>query len=375
MKKNLTLLFNISLIVFIISFIGGCSNSKDQTTPNQKTKSDSLIQLKTAFHNDFLMGTAISPRSHENKQERKVILRHFNSVTPENTMKMGPIHPEKDVYQWQYADQLVQFAQENDIKLRGHVLVWHKQTPDWLFVDENGQQVSKEELLKRMKNHIYTLVKRYKGKIYAWDVVNEAVSDNISNVYRETPWYNICDTEFLVKAFEYAHQADPEAKLYYNDYDAVRPDKRKRIVKLLKTLIDAGAPIDGVGIQAHWSVEWPGEEQLRKAIEAYASLGLDIHITELDISAYPLEHHAREMKASDTLSYTTEVERKLCAQYKMAFDVFEDYKEHISNVTLWGVSDKHTWRNSFPVNGRNDYPLLFDKNYQPKKALYEITKN
>ncbi|HEA30050.1 MAG TPA: endo-1,4-beta-xylanase, partial [Leeuwenhoekiella sp.] len=237
-----------------------------------------------------------------------------------------------------------------------------------------GNQISKDTLFARMKKHITDVVSRYKGKIYAWDVVNEAVSDQSDKVYREeSPFYKIAGEEYLAKAFEYAHEADPDAKLFYNDYNAVRPEKTERIYKLVKKLVDAGVPIDGVGIQGHWSIFEPSEEDLKSAIDKYASLDLDVQITELDISIYKWEKERREIRPDEQDTFTPELEQKQMDQYDMIFNVLRKYKDTLTGVTFWNISDQYSWLDTYPVEGRKNYPLLFDKNLKPKKAYDKVT--
>jgi endo-1,4-beta-xylanase len=327
--------------------------------------------LKDYYKAYFPVGVAVSPQGLKGA-EGELIKQQFNSITPENAMKMGPIHPEEFRYFWDDADQIVQFAQDNKLRVRGHNLLWHEQTPKWLFKNADGTPVSKEVLLQRLKDHIGTVVKRYKGKIYAWDVVNEAISDNPNEFLRKSEWYNICGEEFIAKAFEYAHAADPKAILFYNDYNTERPEKRERVYKLLKQLKDAKVPIDAVGLQGHWSLQEPTEPELRAALDQYKSLGLKIQITELDVSIYPWEKERRAKRPGESDAYTPELEQKQAAQYKMFFKVFRDYKDVITGVTFWNISDKYTWLDTYPVAGRKNYPLLFDQNQKPKKAFYEV---
>jgi endo-1,4-beta-xylanase len=224
-------------------------------------------------------------------------------------------------------------------------------------------------LLARLKDHITQVVTRYKGKVYAWDVVNEAVDDDDAKFYRETDWYKICGEEYIAKAFQWAHEADPEAKLFYNDYNTEFEGKRDKVYRLVKQLIDAGVPIHGIGLQGHWNIVNPAEKDLRDAIEKYSSLGLKIQITELDVSVYS----SGETNPADNV-FTPEREQKQIDKYKMIFRVFREYKNVISGVTFWNVSDKSSWLDNFPVKGRKNYPLLFDQNLKPKKAYWEVVK-
>ncbi len=241
-------------------------------------------------------------------------------------MKMGPIHPEEGRYNWKDADAIVNFATSHGLKIRGHNLCWHQQTPAWLFKDAGGQEVTKAVLLQRLKDHITTVVNRYKGRIYAWDVVNEAIADDSTQFLRNSPWYRICGDEFIARAFEYAHAADPRAQLFYTDYNTERPEKRQRVYRLLKQLVDAGVPITGVGIQAHWSIYEPSAADLKTTIDLFSSLGLKVQVTELDISVYiPGRKTERARRPDEPDAYTPELEqRQKAEQYKKVFAIFRE---------------------------------------------------
>lgn len=327
--------------------------------------------LKDFYRDYFSIGVAVGPKNLIG-DEVPLIKREFNSITAENAMKMEAIQPREGVFNWKDADSIVDFAIKNNIKIRGHNLCWHEQAPSWMFVDKNGATVTKTVLLQRLKDHISAVVGRYKGKIYAWDVINEAIDDDPEQFLRNSKWYQITGEDFIVKAFEYAHAADPEAKLFYNDYNTERPEKRERVYKLLKKLKDSGVPIDGVGLQAHWSIYEPSEQELRTAITRYASLGLKIQFTELDISIYPWEKNKRPRKQGERDDFSAELEQKQIDQYAMVFRVFRDYKAVITNVTFWNISDRDTWLDGYPVMGRKNYPLLFDTTLKPKKAYTEV---
>ena len=330
--------------------------------------------LKDYYKNYFPVGVAVSPRSLKT-DEANLIRQQFNSITPENAMKMGPIHPREDRYFWRDADSIVNFAQQYGLKTRGHTLCWHHQTPPWLFKDSTGKTVTKEILLNRLKEHITAVVTRYKGKIYAWDVVNEAISDRKDEYLRNSMWLQICGEEYIAKAFQWAHEADPAALLFYNDYDEINPVKREKMYRLVKSLKDAGVPIHGVGMQGHWAINEPSASQLDSTIRRFAQLGVKIQITELDISVYPKEHNARERKEEDAnTAFTAEREQKQLEVYKMSFDIFRKYKNVISGVTFWNISDRDSWLDNFPVQNRKDYPLLFDKDLKPKKAYWEVVR-
>jgi endo-1,4-beta-xylanase len=322
--------------------------------------------LKDYYADYFPIGVAVTPAQLRDPAQQALILQQFNSLTPENAMKMGLIHPEEDRYYWPDADAIVDFAQLHHLKVRGHNLCWYMQTPHWLFYDKDGKLVTKEVLLERLKQHIYTVVGRYKGKIYAWDVVNEAVADEDDRLLRNSLWYQICGEDFIFKAFQYAHEADPNAVLFYNEYGTENPKKRDRVYQLLKKMVAAGIPINAIGLQAHWSVTDPTAGHLEAAIQLYSSLGLKVQITELDISVYPNQNK------TDTTGFTPQRQQQQAAQYARVFDVFRAHRSVITGVTFWNLSDRHTWLDNFPVPGRKNYPLLFDQNLQPKKAYWGV---
>ena len=334
-------------------------------------KPDNIKGLKDYYKKFFPIGVAVRPQDFKG-EEAELILSQFNSITAENVMKMGPIHPIENKFYWKDADAIVDFAQKNKLKVRGHALCWHAQTPRWLYIDSEGKQVSKEVLLKRLENHIDSVVTRYKGKIYAYDVVNEAVDDG-PNVYRKSKLYEIAGDDFIAKSFEYAHKADPKAVLFYNDYNTEIPAKREKIYNMLKDLLAKGVPIHGVGLQAHWSINSPTREELEKSIEMFSSLGLQIQFTELDVSVYAgrqggqLSNGTRKIEEA---VFTPEMEQQQLEKYQMIFEVFRKYKKNITGVTFWNLSDKYSWLDG---RGRKNFPLLFDKELKPKKAFNAVT--
>jgi len=335
-------------------------------------KSNSPLGLKDYYRALFPVGVAVSPRA-VTGDEKALILTEFNSVTPENAMKMGPIHPSENEYFWADADSIVAFAMRNKMKVRGHTLCWHNQVPRWMFVDAKGDTVSKEVLLNRLKEHITTVVSRYKGKIYAWDVVNEVISDKPDEIYRKSAWYKICGKDFIAKAFEFAHEADPGAKLFYNDYNEIDPIKREKIIKMVNDLKRAGVPIHGIGLQGHWAINEPTRIQLDQTLAQFSATGMMIQITELDLSVYPKEHNAREKRSEDyNTMFSPEKEQQQIVAYQMCFELFRKYRSAISSVTFWNVSDRASWLDNFPVRGRKDYPLLFDKDLKRKRAYSAV---
>lgn len=352
--------FGLTIFIACLILLGASSNTQLV-----------LPTLKDAYKNYFPVGVAVGPRNLTGP-EADLIVQQFNSVTPENAMKIGPIHPEENRYFWRDADAIVDFAQKNGLKVRGHTLCWHNQTPRWFFTDSLGKQVSREVLLGRLKQHITEVMGRYKGKIYAWDVVNEAVPDTGKGVYRASKFYEIIGEDYIEKAFEYAHAVDPDAKLYYNDYNTENATKREKIFQILKKLKQKKVPVHGVGLQGHWSIYEPTRQELEASIKQFASLGLAVQITELDVSVYPKEHERRPKKPTDDGILTPEMVKTQAAHYKMLFDTFRKYKGTLTGVTFWNISDKGTWLDNFPVAGRKDYPLLFDQNYQPKEAFKSV---
>ncbi len=361
----------LSIIITTASIIG-CNPSKQSTVPSNTI--DSTKGLKDYYANYFPIGVAVSPRSLKT-EEAALITQQFNSMTPENCMKWEAIHPKENEYNFRDADSIAAFAQRNHMKLRGHTLCWHNQTPNWLFRNADGSTVSREVLLQRLKQHITTVVNRYKGTVYAWDVVNEAISDKKDEYLRPSPWLSIIGEDYIAKAFEYAHEADPNAVLFYNDYNETSPVKRGKIYRLVKELKESGVPINGIGMQGHWAINEPSMQQLDSTLQLFASLKLKLQITELDISVYHKEHDARERKPEDNdTEFTKEREQKQMEAYKMCFQLFRKYRKALSGITFWNISDRHSWLDDFPVKNRKDYPLLFDRNLKPKKAFWEVVQ-
>ncbi|GAB6927754.1 endo-1,4-beta-xylanase [Paenibacillus sp. JCM 10914] len=324
-------------------------------------------RLKDMFAQDFLIGAAVNPRTIVTQEE--LLSYHFNSITAENEMKFVSVHPLEDTYAFAEADALAAFARKHGMKMRGHTLVWHNQTTDWLFEDKNGQLVDKATLYARLKSHIDTVVTRYQDDIYAWDVVNEVIADEGEELLRPSKWLEIAGTEFISKAFEYAHEADPKAQLFYNDYNESHPNKRDKIYKLVKSLLEQGTPIHGVGLQAHWNLYDPHLDDIRAAIEKYASLGLQLQLTELDVSMFAFDD-----KRKDLTQPPAELLEQQAERYEKMFAILKEYREHITAVTFWGAADDYTWLDHFPVRGRKNWPFLFDELHQPKPAFERLVQ-
>lgn len=328
--------------------------------------------LKDTYKDYFSVGVAINSRNLSEDQQA-IILKNFNSITCENEMKPGELHPKEGVWTWERADAIANFCRKNNIKLRGHNLVWHSQFCDWMFTDKKGKEVSKEVFYKRLREHIHTVVNRYKDIIYCWDVVNEAMADNARpsrwnpnpTPYRESRLYKLCGDEFIAKAFEYAHEADPNALLFYNDYNAANPDKRDRIFNMVKKMKDAGVPIDGIGMQGHYNIYGPSMEDVEAAIEKYATIVKHIHFTELDIRAN--EEMGGQLQFSrEGVAIKDHVKAMHTDQYNRLFRTLRKHKDVIDVVTFWNLSDKDSW-----VGTRN-YPLLFDENLKEKPVYYVV---
>jgi len=380
MKK---LRLNIWLITVLSIYTLGCSSTeevapvvnepKDQKDDNgekdDKNEAVVAIPLKELFKDIFPIGAAITPQhANSNTDHGKALIKHFSSVTAENVMKPDALQRVKGVYTWGGADNIVQFAKANNMLVRGHCLTWHSQTPDWMFYDQSGALLSKEVASSQLEEHITTVVSRYKGDVYAWDVVNEALFDwdpNDEIVYREdSPWYKIFGESYIDSAFVFARRADPNAKLFYNDYNAIFSWKRFKIYNLVKRLKDNNIPIDGIGIQGHWFVG-TSESNIRTTLDLFRGLGLEIHITELDLPVYLSNEEPGSTVYTETFS-----ERQKKA-YSMIFQIFLDYKDIITNVTFWGIGDDASWLDK---PGRKAFPFLLDEALQPKPAYFEVQK-
>lgn len=324
-----------------------------------------IPSLREVYKEHFRIGAAVSPITI--KTQKDLLVSHVNSITAENHMKFEHLQPKEGEFTFEQADEIVHFALSNNMVVRGHTLVWHNQTPPWMFYDREGKVVGKELLFERLKAHISTVIQRYKGKVYCWDVVNEAVADEGNDLLRISRWSEIAGMEFIEKAFLYAREADPNALLFYNDYNESFPEKREKIYKLVKSLLEKHIPVDGIGLQAHWSLTRPTLEEIRLAIERYASLGVQLHITELDISMFEFDDHR-----NDLIKPTDQMVDKQAERYDQIFSLFKEYSDVIRNVTFWGIADDYTWLDNFPVKQRKNWPFLFDENHQPKPAFWKV---
>ena len=334
------------------------------------------VKLKDAYKNYFMIGVALNQRNVSNQDQINLVKAEFNSVTAENDMKPGELHPKEGEWNWEKADKIADFCRQNGIKLRGHCLCWHSQFADWMFTDKKGREVKKEVFYERLREHIHTVVNRYKDVVYAWDVVNEAISDGGGgwgrrpgqepNPYRESRHYKLCGDEFIAKAFEFAHEADPNALLFYNDYNECDPGKRDRIYNMVKKMQDAGVPIHGIGMQGHYNIYGPTEEDIDAAITKYSQIVKHIHVTELDIRMNTEMGGQLRFSQGQNKPVAGYMNTMLTDQYNRIFKIFRKHKDVIDSVTFWNLGDRDSWL------GVNNHPLPFDENYKPKQAYYAI---
>lgn len=347
--------------------------------------------LKEAFADDFLIGTALSEDQMlgEVPEALELTAEQFNSITPENLLKWEKVHPQPGEYDFEAADKFVEFGQQHGMFIVGHTLVWHSQTPRWVFENDGGKPLDREALLERMREHIHAVVGRYKGRVQAWDVVNEAIAvdrrDDRKASWRETPWRRIIGPDYIEKAFQYAHEADPNAELYYNDYDGWKFGKLEYFEELVDNLRAKGLRIDGIGIQGHWGLDYPTVTELEFMFRSLKKLGLKLMITEMDVDVLPASN--RSVGADVSVRFEEQPEfnpypdglprraqRELARRYEIFFRLFHDHADCIDRVTFWGVEDGQSWRNFWPIAGRTNYPLLFNRNYQPKPAFDAVIR-
>ncbi len=343
--------------------------------------------LRAAYADDFLIGVAINRSivTGENPRAAEIVAREFSALTADNDMKWERLNPEPGRYDFGAADAYVAFGEKHRMAVIGHTLVWHSQTPRWVFQDENQQPASRELLLQRLRDHIRTVAGRYRGRIKGWDVVNEAIADGPAGreVLRDSPWRRIIGDDFLDHAFRFAREAAPEAELYYNDYGLFHREKRGRALQMLRGLIERGVPVDGVGLQGHYGIAKPAAGEVDQAIKDFAALGLKVMITELDVDMLPSRGEAGVADISRLEEYEAALnpyvsglpdteQRRLADRYAELFRVFRQNRRHLTRVTLWGLDDGHTWLNHFPIRGRTNHPLLFDRLLNPKPAYTSV---
>ena len=374
MKKNISYL----ILSFLILSLGACNNTKENGTQCEDVES-----LKNAYKEKFFIGTAMNLNQIYEKDTAtvRIIKDQFSAIVADNCMKSMYVQPKEGEFFFDDADRFVEFGEKNNMFITGHTLIWHSQAPSWFFVDEKGKNVSAEVLKDRMKTHITTIVSRYKGRIKGWDVVNEAIMDDGS--YRKSKFYEILGEEFIPLAFQYAHEADPEAELYYNDYNEWYKGKRETILKMIQSFKDRGIRIDGIGLQGHIGMDTPVLDDYEATIVGYYEAGMKVMVTELDLSVLPNRNGNTSANISDTIAYQKqmnpytdglpqEIETKWSNRYLEFFKLFDKHQDKISRITLWGVTDTDSWKNDFPIKGRTDYPLLFDRQNKAKSVVNKI---
>lgn len=338
--------------------------------------------LKDAAHGLFRVGAALNNRqfAEQSAAAVSIVERHFDSITPENVMKWERIHPQPERFAFDHADQFVEFGRKRGMHIVGHTLMWHSQTPKWVFEDKAGRRISREALLQRLREHIHTVVGRYRGKVHGWDVVNEAIRDEDGTLRTDKPWYAILGEEGVFEAFKAAHEADPEAELYYNDYSLDNPKKRAGVIKLAQAIRARGLRIDGIGSQEHCLLDHPTIEAIDATYNDIRAAGFKAMVTELDVSVLPRPSRYSGAEISKAFKNTpeldpyrkglpAEIQSRLAERYNEIFGVFAKHHDTITRVTFWGVSDADSWLNNWPIRGRTDYALLFDRQDQPKPAL------
>lgn len=371
--------------LFFITILTACQQNKE--------KSQVLNDLQTVYKDAFKIGVALNNDIVTGKDSLSLSLvkTHFNSITAENVMKAETLNPEPGVYNFGPADAFVDFGLRHQMQIIGHTLVWHNQCPDWFFKDKNGDKLPVDTVKAQLREYIKTVASRYNGKVHAWDVVNEVIADDGS--YRPTKWVQaIGDGDELVKlAFQTAQEHTTNTELYYNDFNAWRPAKRDGIVRMVKMLKSAGIRIDGVGIQGHWGLNFPDNQYIEDAIKAYAEAGVKVMITELDVDVLPLTKEGQIIgtgmmheqfqlpefkKFLDPYSegLPKDVEQQQAARYAELFRIFAKYADKIDRVAVWGIHDGMSWKNDYPIPNRTNFPLLWDRNHQPKEALRSILK-
>lgn len=364
------------LFLLVAAFTGSCTSN----APTGQTKTGGL---KDHYAGTYLIGVALFPELFDDSVSAGLIKTQFNSITAENDMKWERVHPTLNEYTFDRADEIVDFTQRNDIELIGHTLVWHSQLGKGVFTAEENEEIHGDcaTLMSRVKEHIFTVAGRYKGKVHGWDVVNEALNDD--GTLRESGFLKIAREGYISKAFEFANEADPEAELYYNDYNLVNPAKREGAIRIVKSLQEKGLRIDAVGVQAHWELDYPSLEEIEKSILAYSDAGVQVMFTELDISVLPSPWRMPSAEVSirfennETMNpypagMPDSINLALAQRYKDIFAIFNKHRDKISRVTFWGLHDGISWKNGFPIRGRTDYPLLFDRKMKPKDAYWEV---
>lgn len=375
----------LSILLVILTLVG-CAKKTN--------KNNAALILKSAYKDAFLMGCAVNEEvsSGNDTISKKIILEQFNAITPENVMKAEVINPKPGIYNFKPADDYVAFGQKNNLFVIGHTLVWHNQTPAWFFQDKNGNPNTPKAQIERLREYIKTVAGRYAGKVQAWDVVNEVI-DNDGSYRNSTAWVKAVGNgdELIKKAFKFASQYAPNTELYYNDFNVWRPEKRDGIMRMVRMLQKEKIRIDGVGIQAHWGLNYPKTEYIEALIDSISSLGVKVMITELDVDVLPLTKEGQiigsgllhpQFQLEEFKSFLdpyqkelpNEQQKALANRYAELFEIFYKKRDKIDRVTVWGLHDGMSWKNDYPIDKRTNYPLLFDRNKKPKLAFDAVLK-
>lgn len=365
--------------------VTACARPSSQPVSASNSVPPQSTALKTLFASDFMVGAALNPNQFEERDQAgaALIKQHFNTISPENVLKWERVHPTVGTYDFGPSDKYVDFGTKNGMFVIGHTLVWHSQVPRWVFQDAAGKPVSRDTLLGRMRDHIHTVVGRYKGRIKGWDVVNEALNED--GTMRKSQWFNIIGDDFVAKAFQFAHEADPAAELYYNDYSLENPAKRDGAIRLVKSLQALGIKVHAIGSQAHVKMDWPSVALEDSMITMFAATGVKVHITELDVDLLPANSANRtadvglRLEGNKALNpwpdaLPDSMQTKLAKRYGDLFEVFKKRANIIDRITFWGVSDGDSWLNGWPIPGRTSYPLVFDRQHRPKPAFDALVR-
>jgi endo-1,4-beta-xylanase len=369
--KHIMSLLLVSLTAVLLSACMAMTNGEDGAT------------LRGALERKFHIGVALNANQITGRDTLglQILKTHFNSIVAENCMKSAEIRPEMDRWNFTLADRFVELGERHGMFIIGHTLMWHSQLTRGFCVDENGENVSPEVLKARMREHISTVVGRYKGRVHGWDVVNEAILEDGS--YRKSKFYEILGEEFIPLAFQYAQEADPNAELYYNDYNEWYPGRRETVKRLIRTLKSRGIRIDAIGMQGHFGMDSPSIQEYEETILDYTSEGVKVMVTELDLSILPSPRRgvgadlATNFEYQQELNpYTEGVPEAASIEWnnrmREFFRLFLKHSDKISRVTMWGIADGDSWKNNFPVRRRTDYPLLFDRQHQAKPVVQMI---
>ncbi len=362
------------LILAVVPLFICCKQTKEEPAEEPAKP----ITLRNVYEDAFYIGTALNRFQIDETDSvmASIVGREFNSITAENIMKSMMIHPQKDTFNYEMADKFVALGEKYDMFIHGHTLIWHSQLSPWFRSIEDSL-----EFATAAENHVKDITSKYKGKIDSWDVVNEALNED--GTLRKSIFLEKMGEAYLASAFKWTAEVDPDADLYYNDYNMTNPEKRQGAIRMVKNILDQGIKVDGIGMQGHWHLNSPSLEEIEQSILDYSALGVKVAITELDVSVLPnpwdLEgaEISQNFENSETMNpYTNglpdSVQVQLANRYKDIFNLFLKHKDKISRVTFWGVSDGQSWLNGFPIRGRTNYPLLFDRELQPKAAYDSI---